>query len=84
MMGRSSQDQEQLFYSFDLEAVVPLTVNIVVHRANITRIIPMVDMALALGASRLEIAHVQYYGWAEKPRRTNAVAGAGPNGNARC
>ncbi len=45
---------------------LPLTINIVVHRTNITRIAPMVDMALALGASRVEIAHVQYYGWALK------------------
>ena len=28
----------------------------------------MVDLALALGASRVEIAHVQYYGWALKNR----------------
>jgi pyrroloquinoline quinone biosynthesis protein E len=47
---------------------LPLTVNVVVHRANIARIVPMVEMALALGASRVEIAHVQYYGWALKNR----------------
>jgi PqqA peptide cyclase len=40
----------------------------VVHRANIDRIGAMVDLALALGASRIEIAHVQYYGWALKNR----------------
>ena len=45
-----------------------LTVNAVVHRANIDRIGDMVDLALALGASRVEIAHVQYYGWALKNR----------------
>ena len=43
---------------------LPLTVNMVVHRANIGRIEPMVELALILGASRVEIAHVQYYGWA--------------------
>jgi PqqA peptide cyclase len=47
---------------------LPLTVNVVVHRANIERIPAMVDLALALGASRVEIAHVQYYGWALKNR----------------
>jgi pyrroloquinoline quinone biosynthesis protein E len=41
-----------------------LTVNAVIHRANIDRVAPMVDQAIALGASRVEIAHVQYYGWA--------------------
>src|SRR6266446_5274661 len=45
-----------------------LTVNAVVHRANIDRIGDIVDLALALGASRVEIAHVQYYGWALKNR----------------
>jgi pyrroloquinoline quinone biosynthesis protein E len=47
---------------------LPLTVNMVVHRANIGRIESMVDLALSLGASRVEIAHVQYYGWALKNR----------------
>lgn len=49
---------------------LPLTVNMVVHRANIGRIESMVELALALGARRVEIAHVQYYGWALKNRAT--------------
>ena len=40
----------------------------VTHRANIDHIEDMVALALALGASRVEIAHVQYYGWALKNR----------------
>ena len=47
---------------------LPLTINMVVHRANIARIESMVELALSLGASRVEIAHVQYYGWALKNR----------------
>ena len=47
---------------------IPLTVNVVVHRANIDRIEDMVALALALGARRVEIAHVQYYGWAMQNR----------------
>src|SRR4029077_13138243 len=47
---------------------VPLTVNAVVHRANIDRIEEMVEQAVALGASRVEIAPVQYYGWATENR----------------
>jgi PqqA peptide cyclase len=43
---------------------IPLTVNVVVHRANIERIADMVALALSLGANRVEIAHAQYYGWA--------------------
>jgi PqqA peptide cyclase len=41
-----------------------LTLNAVVHRANIDRMPDLVELAIALGASRVEIAHVQYYGWA--------------------
>jgi len=47
---------------------LPLTVNLVAHRANIERIGAMVELALELKASRIEIAHVQYYGWAVKNR----------------
>jgi pyrroloquinoline quinone biosynthesis protein E len=47
---------------------IPLTVNAVMHRANIDRIEDMVALALSLGASRVEIAHAQYYGWALKNR----------------
>src|ERR1700726_395763 len=47
---------------------LPLTANIVIHRANIERVDDLVAMALDMGASRVEIAHVQYYGWALKNR----------------
>ena len=47
---------------------IPLTVNAVIHRANIARIEALVTMALDMGASRVEIAHVQYYGWGLKNR----------------
>ncbi|MDQ2081400.1 pyrroloquinoline quinone biosynthesis protein PqqE [Xanthobacteraceae bacterium Astr-EGSB] len=53
----------------DVKALgLPLTVNAVIHRANIDRIGDLVTMALAMGASRVEIAHVQYYGWALRNR----------------
>ena len=47
---------------------VPLTVNAVMHRANIDRLEDIVALALSLGARRVEIAHAQYYGWALKNR----------------
>ena len=46
------------------EAGLPLTLNAVVHRQNLDRLPAIIDLALALGAGRLEVAHVQYYGWA--------------------
>jgi pyrroloquinoline quinone biosynthesis protein E len=45
-------------------AGLPLTVNVVLHRANIGSIPELVDLAIGLGAQRLELAHTQYYGWA--------------------
>ena len=43
---------------------LPLTVNAVIHRANVSRARKMVELAVRLGARRIEIAHAQYYGWA--------------------
>ncbi len=51
------------------KAGLPLTVNTVVHRQNLERLGEIVALALTLGADRLEIAHVQYYGWALRNRR---------------
>ncbi len=42
---------------------LPLTANFVVHRANAERVPAMIEMGERLGAQRIEIAHVQYYGW---------------------
>src|ERR1051326_3651642 len=47
---------------------IPLTINAVMHRANIDHVTEMVELAVELGASRVEIAHVQYYGWGLKNR----------------
>ena len=41
-----------------------LTVNAVIHRSNIGQVAALVEMAVSLGAGRVEIAHAQYYGWA--------------------
>jgi len=45
-----------------------LTVNSVIHRANIDRVEVIVELACALGAGRVEVAHTQYYGWALRNR----------------
>jgi pyrroloquinoline quinone biosynthesis protein E len=43
---------------------IALTLNFVVHRQNLQHVPQMIDLAEVLGAGRVEIAHVQYYGWA--------------------
>ncbi len=47
---------------------VAFTMNLVVHRQNLDRLEPMIALAEELQADRLEIAHVQYYGWALRNR----------------
>ena len=43
---------------------VPVTVNVVLHRANIEHVGALVELGEQLGASRLELANAQYLGWA--------------------
>ncbi|ABD08115.1 Coenzyme PQQ biosynthesis protein E [Rhodopseudomonas palustris HaA2] len=50
------------------ELDLPLTVNAVMHRQNLHQLPDIIDMAVALDADRLEVANVQYYGWALKNR----------------
>lgn len=52
------------------ESGLPLTVNVVLHRANIERLEQIIALAEQLGAERLELANTQYYGWAFKNRAT--------------
>lgn len=47
---------------------IPLTVNAVCHRMNMENIPEMIELAVRLGAGRLEIATVQFHGWAIKNR----------------
>lgn len=49
-------------------AGLPLTANFVVHRQNLANLEAMIALAVAIGAQRSEIAHVQYYGWALRNR----------------
>ena len=46
------------------EAGLPLTLNAVVHRQNLHNLPALIGLALDWGAARLEVAHVQYHGWA--------------------
>jgi pyrroloquinoline quinone biosynthesis protein E len=45
-------------------AGLPVTVNAPIHRRNVGEVGEFIELALALGAERLEVANVQYYGWA--------------------
>jgi pyrroloquinoline quinone biosynthesis protein E len=50
------------------QAGLALSLNVVMHRENITRIGDLIDLAASLGAARIEVASTQYHGWALKNR----------------
>ena len=50
------------------ERRIAFTVNMVVHRRNLDHLKEMIAFAEQSGAQRLEIANVQYYGWALRNR----------------
>ena len=45
-------------------AGIPLSLNFVIQRQNIDRLPQMIKLAETLGAQRVELANVQFYGWA--------------------
>ena len=49
-------------------AGIPLSLNFVIHRRNIDRLPQMITLAEALCAERVELANVQFYGWAFRNR----------------
>ncbi len=56
------------FAAWVKKAGLPLTLNAVVHRHNLQNLEILIELAVDLGAQRIEIAHVQYYGWAYRNR----------------
>ncbi len=48
---------------------IALTLNFVIHRRNIDQLGEMVALAESSGATRIEFANVQYYGWAFANRK---------------
>jgi PqqA peptide cyclase len=45
-------------------AGIPLSLNFVIHRRNIDRLAQMIQLAETLSVERVELANVQFYGWA--------------------
>ncbi|MEM9060947.1 MAG: pyrroloquinoline quinone biosynthesis protein PqqE [Pseudomonadota bacterium] len=61
-------DQKMKVAGWVKELGVPLTVNAVMHRQNLDHLGETVDLAVRLGARRLEVANTQYHGWAYRNR----------------
>ncbi|PTW63289.1 pyrroloquinoline quinone biosynthesis protein E [Breoghania corrubedonensis] len=61
---RGAHEKKRAVAAWAREAGLPLTINAPIHRLNIGEVPNFVALALELDAERLEIANVQYYGWA--------------------
>src|SRR5258708_35289017 len=61
---KGSWERKRAFAGYVIKAGLPLTINAVIHRSNIHQVSAFIDLAIELGARRLEVAHTQYYGWA--------------------
>jgi len=53
-----------------VEAGFPLTLNVVLHRQNLHQLPQAVEMAVAMKARRMEVAVVQFHGWAMLNRQS--------------
>lgn len=52
------------------ESGIPLTLNTVLHRKNLHQLPRAIEMALEMEARRIEVAIVQFHGWALNNRKT--------------
>ena len=64
LAGLPSFEKKKATFHAAKQIGFPVTLNVVVHRHNIERIPEILDLAVEWQADRLEIAHVQYVGWA--------------------
>ena len=60
----SSHEQKMRVAGWVKDLGLPLTINVVLHRANLDGIDAIITMAERLGADRLELANVQLVSWA--------------------
>ena len=66
--GVDALKQKAYVAAWARELGIPLTVNVVLHRQNLARLPELIALAESWGAERLELAHVQYLGWALENR----------------
>jgi len=66
--GASSMRQKRAAAALVRELGFAFSINVVLHRANIDRAGELIELAVELGADRLELANTQYYGWGLRNR----------------
>src|SRR6266436_735349 len=62
--GARAHQRKLAAASFIRATGISLSLNFVIHRRNIDRLPQMIEFAETLGAERVELANVQFYGWA--------------------
>ena len=67
--GLASFDKKLEVGRWVKELGMPLTLNIVLHRANLDHVGAIIELAERMHADRLELANTQYLGWALVNRR---------------
>jgi pyrroloquinoline quinone biosynthesis protein E len=68
LAGRTSFDKKRHAVAAARELEFPVTLNVVLHRHNLDRLEEIIALACAWQVDRLELAHVQYTGWAFRNR----------------
>jgi PqqA peptide cyclase len=68
--GTTAQEHKLRVANWIREHRIAFTINIVVHRSNLDRLQDLIALAEQLNADKLEIANVQYYGWAMRNRES--------------
>lgn len=61
--GRKAHEEKRSAAAAILDAGLPLSMNVVLHRLNIGQLEEIVDLCAAWGCERLELANTQFYGW---------------------
>jgi pyrroloquinoline quinone biosynthesis protein E len=62
--GLRAQAHKKLVAGWVKQRRIALTLNFVIHRENVDQLDEMLALTEEIGPSRVEFAHVQYYGWA--------------------
>lgn len=62
--GRDVFQEKKAAAQLAHDCELPLTINVVISRLNIDHLEEIIELGIAYGAQRIELANCQYYGWA--------------------
>ncbi len=70
LAGAPSFDKKRRAAKIARQLGFPVTLNVVLHRCNLDHLEEIIDLAAAWQVDKLELAHVQYVGWAFRNRES--------------